>query len=144
MNARSFDAYTCSYGIDSVIIAFDCYFSTFTGYAGHSADVDESVLNFRNFDFEKATQEVFVGATYSYFGIVVFIVDIGDNGSYRLSLAEKVAWNRLAFWKQKLVFLSIEKESLSRPCLIYFTCDEFAFKFFEFLVDSFFLQIEYL
>jgi len=94
------------------------------------------------FKLEESADELLVDTRNSDFGIVVLVVDVGDYGADSLALAEEVARDSLAFWKQKFVVFVVEQQSLARPCLVYFAGDELAFEFFEFIVDSLFLEVE--
>ncbi len=101
-------------------------------------------MDLGHLQLKQAAKEILARAADGDLGIVVLVVDIRHHGTHCLTLAEEVAGDRLAFGKQKLVFVVVEQQSLARPCLINLSGDQFALKLLEFVVDSLFLQIEYL
>ena len=144
MDSRSFHAHARAYGINTVVVAFHSDLGAFSRDAGHGADVDETVVDFRHFKFEEGTEELLRGAAHCDLGIVVLVVDIGDDCTHHFALAEKVAGDGFAFGQDQLVLVLVEQQDLLAPCLIDFGRDQLAFDFFEFCVDSFFLQVKYL
>ena len=53
--------------------------------------VDETIVNFGNFELEKTTKEVLACARYSDFWVVVVVVNISNNGSDSFAFAKEIA-----------------------------------------------------
>ncbi len=99
-------------------------------------------MNFGNLKLEQAAEEGLVGARNGNLGVVVLIVDIGNDGAHGFALAEEVAGYGLALGQEKLVFLVVEEQRFAAPCLVHFACHKLAFKLLELIVDGFLLQVE--
>ena len=74
-------------------------------------------MNFWNLKLEQAAEEGLVGARNGNLGVVVLIVDIGNDGAHGFALAEEVAGYGLALGQEKLVFLVVEEQRFAAPCL---------------------------
>ncbi len=112
MDAGALDAHTCSHGVDAVVIALHGHLGALAGDAGYGADVDKAVVDFGHFELEEAAQEILARARHCDFGVVVFIVDLLDNGAYCLAFAEEVAGDSLVAGEEQLVFLIVEQQGL--------------------------------
>ena len=99
-------------------------------------------MNFGHFELEEASEEGLAGARDGDFGVVVFVVNVVDDGAHGLALTEEVAWDRLALWEEQLVFVVVEEEGLFRPCLIHFAADELSLEVLEFVVDCFLMEVK--
>ncbi len=91
MNTRTFDADACAYGVDAVVVTLNGDLGAFARDASYGADADEAVVDFGHFEFEEATQELLVGTRYGDLGVVVLVVDVGNDGADGLAFAEVVA-----------------------------------------------------
>ncbi len=144
MDTRTLDTHACADGVDAIVEALDGDFGAFARDAGHGADADQAVVDFRHLKFEEAAKEILVGARHGDLGVVVVVVHIGDDGADGLTLAEEIAGDGLVFGQKQLVFLIVEQEGLTRPCLVDLAGHQFPFQVFEFLVDGLFLKLENL
>ena len=141
MDAASLHTHTGAYGVDAVVVALHSYLGALARDAGHGADADEALVDLRHLYLEEAAEEVLIRARYGDLGIVVGVVDIGDDGAHGLTLAEEVARDALILGQQQLVFVVVEQQSLARPCLIHLAGHQLPFEVLKLGVDGLFLQV---
>ncbi|MCY1558413.1 hypothetical protein D9M68_953440 [compost metagenome] len=97
MNTATFHTHTGTYRIDTVIIAFYCYFCTLTWLSYNFLDRDQAILDFRNFNFQKFFQERgMCSAQDDYRSIAAHFYFLYYCTQW-LSFTEKVAGNLLRF-----------------------------------------------
>src|SRR4030042_2349623 len=53
LNPDTFESDTSTNGIDTLVIRINSYFGSITGKTGNTLDFNDSIINFRNFYFEK-------------------------------------------------------------------------------------------
>ena len=142
MNTRTFHAHARTYRVDMVVIALYGNLCPFAWNTGHCAYIDKSVVYFRHLQLKQTAEEFFAcpGNRDTY--VVVFIFNLLYNGTDIFALAEKVAWNSLAFRKNHFIVLAVEQKCFLAPCLINLAKNKFSFTSFELGIYCLFLKVE--
>src|SRR5574344_24815 len=142
MHTATLHTYAGSHWIDTLIIAFHSYLGALTRHTGHTADGNQTVIDFRNLSFKQALQECRTGTAQDDARIVVLVVHTLYHGTHGLTFVIIVSRYLLRLRQMQLVTLIIDEQHFALPHLIDLSTYHLSHSILIFLIERVMLQFQ--
>ena len=142
MNSYAFHSDTSADGIDTVVVGFNSNLCAVARFSGNILDFNDTVIDFRNFDFKEPCQEFRIGARHDDCRVAGILPHFFNDCTNRVPFLVALLLNLLAFRQDNFILVVHDKNFIFSD-LIHLANEYFADRIAVFVVDEFFLKLFY-